>query len=80
MNFEVNGDLLQACSRFFWFTGERKYLDWALRLGDYYLCGTNHPTRDLPKLSLGDHSCEVINGLSELYAACATAAPLASEQ
>ncbi len=75
LNFEVNGDLLQACSRFFWFTGERKYLDWALRLGDYYLCGTNHPTRDLPKLSLGDHSCEVINGLSELYAACATAAP-----
>ena len=75
LNFEVNGDLLQACSRLFWFTGERTYLDWAIRLGDYYLCGSNHPTRDLGKLSLGDHSCEVINGLSELYVACAHAAP-----
>lgn len=74
-NFEVNGDLLQACSRLFWFTGERRYLDWAIRLGDYYLCGTNHPTRDLASLQLGDHSCEVLNGLSELYAACAHAAP-----
>jgi hypothetical protein len=75
LNFEVNGDLLQACSRLYWFTGERKYLDWAIRLGDYYLLGTNHPTRDLGTLSLGDHSCEVINGLSELYVACAHAAP-----
>jgi len=75
LNFEVNGDLLQTCSRLFWFTGERKYLDWAIRLGDYYLCGTNHPTRDMKDLMLGDHSCEVINGLSELYVACAHAAP-----
>lgn len=75
LNFEVNGDLLQACSRLFWFTGERKYLDWAIRLGDYYLLGTNHPTRDMTELRLGDHSCEVINGLSELYVACAHAAP-----
>ena len=75
LNFEVNGDLLQACSRLYWFTGERKYLDWAIRLGDYYLLGNQHPTRDLQMLNLGDHSCEVINGLSELYVACATAAP-----
>ena len=75
LNFEVNGDLLQASSRLYWFTGDRKYLDWAIRLGDYYLCGTNHPTRDLKTLSLGDHSCEVINGLSELYVACAFSAP-----
>jgi len=74
LNFEVNGDLLQACSRLYWFTGDRKYLDWAIRLGDYYLCGTNHPTRDMQTLCLGDHSCEVINGLSELYVACAYAA------
>ncbi len=78
-NFEVNGDLLQACSRLYWFTAERKYLDWAIRLGDYYLLGTNHPTRDLPDLQLGDHSCEVINGLSELYVACAHAAPAKRE-
>ncbi|MFZ2642478.1 MAG: hypothetical protein WA117_15895 [Verrucomicrobiia bacterium] len=75
LNFEVNGDLLQACARLYWFTGERKYLDWATRLGDYYLCGTNHPTRDMKELALGDHSCEVINGLSELYVACAHVAP-----
>jgi len=74
-NFEVNGDLLQASSRLYWFTGDRKYLDWAIRLGDYYLLGNQHPTRDLKDLSLGDHSCEVINGLSELYVACKYAAP-----
>ena len=75
LNFEVDGDLLQACARLYWFTGQRKYLDWAVRLGDYYLCGTHHPTRDMEELSLSDHSCEVINGLSELYVACAYAAP-----
>jgi len=73
-NFEVNGDLLQACSRLFWFSGDRKYLDWAMRLGDYYLLGKNHPTRDMEELRLSDHSCEVINGLSELYVAVAHAA------
>ena len=66
-NFEVNGDLLQACSRFYWFTGEIKYLDWAIRLGDYYLLGQNHPTRNRSELRLLDHGCEVVNGLSELY-------------
>jgi hypothetical protein len=75
LNFEVNGDLLQACSRLYWFTGDRKYLEWAIRLGDYYLLGDHHPTRDMPELQLGDHSCEVINGLSELYLACHFAAP-----
>ncbi len=75
LNFEVNGDLLQACSRVYWFTGQRKYLEWATRLGDYYLLGTNHPTRDLKQLRLIDHGCEVINGLTELYVAVAHAAP-----
>jgi len=79
LNFEVNGDLLQACARLFWFTGDRKYLDWAIRLGDYYLLGDHHPTRDAEDLKLGDHSCEVINGLSELYVACAHAAPAKRE-
>jgi hypothetical protein len=74
-NFEVNGDLLQACSRLYWATGQRKYLEWGARIGDWYLLGTNHPTRDLTKLSLGDHSCEVINGLSELYVAVASGWP-----
>ena len=80
LNIEVNGDLLQACSRIYWLTGDRKYLDWATRLGDYFLLGTNHPTRDLNQLRLGDHGCEVINGLSELYVAVAHAAPKKGQQ
>lgn len=79
LNIEVNGDLLQACSRLYWFTGEPKYLDWAIRLGDYFLLGTNHPTRHLRQLRLGDHGCEVINGLSELYVAVAHARPAKRE-
>lgn len=69
LNIEVNGDMLQAGARVFWFTGDKKYLDWTLRLGDYFLLGTNHPTRDFKQLRLRDHGCEVINGLAELYAA-----------
>ncbi|MEX1048023.1 MAG: hypothetical protein WED15_00740 [Akkermansiaceae bacterium] len=74
-NFEVNGDLLQVCSRLYWFTGEREYLNWAVRIGDYFLLGNNHPTRDADSLTLGDHSCEVINGLSELYLAVSKVMP-----
>ncbi len=75
LNFEVNGDLLQAGARLYWFTGDPKYLDWTLRLGDYYLLGTNHPTRHLKELRLRDHGCEVINGLTELYLAARSARP-----
>jgi hypothetical protein len=67
-NPEVNGDMLQALSRIFWFTGDRKYLDWAQRLGDYYLLGKNHPTKDFSVLRLRDHGCEIVSGLCELYA------------
>ncbi len=74
-HFEVCGDLLQANSRLYGFTGDRKYLDWAIRLGDYFLLGSNHPTRDLNRLRLIDHGCEVINGLTELYVATAHALP-----
>ena len=75
LNFEVCGDLLQASARLYWFTGERKYLDWAIRIGDYFLLGTNHPTRDMKQLRLCDHGCEVVNGLTELYVAVAHALP-----
>lgn len=68
-NFEVNGDLLQSCSRLYWFTADRKYFDWAVRLGDYYLLGTNHPTRNRTELRLRDHGGEMVNGLTELYVA-----------
>jgi hypothetical protein len=65
---EVNGDMLQALSRVFWFTGDNKYLEWAKRLGDYYLLGENHPTRNFRVLRLRDHGCEIVSGLCELYA------------
>ena len=68
-NPEVNGDMLQALSRIYWITGEKKYLDLAIRLGDYYLLGNNHPTRNFKVLRLRDHGCEIVSGLCELYAA-----------
>ncbi|MBI5833622.1 MAG: hypothetical protein HZB16_15080 [Armatimonadetes bacterium] len=77
---EVNGDLMQSCARLYWFTGQGKFLDWGIRLGDYYLLGDHHPSRDLAQLRFADHDCEVINGLSELYLACAYARPAKREQ
>jgi len=65
---EVNGDLLQALSRVYWFTGDKKYLDWAVRLGDYYLLANYHPTRNETRIRLRDHGCEIVSGLCELYA------------
>lgn len=67
-NPEVNGDMLQSLSRTYWITGNKKYLDYAVRLGDYYLLGRNHPTRDFRELRLRDHGCEIVSGLCELYA------------
>jgi hypothetical protein len=66
---EVNGDMLQSLSRIYWITGDRKYLDAAIRIGDYYLLGNNHPTRNFRVLRLRDHGCEIVSGLCELYAA-----------
>ena len=74
-NVEVNGEMLQALSRIYWMTGEKKYLDWALRLGDYYLLDQHHPTRDRDYLRLRDHGCEIVSGLCELYAAVNFALP-----
>jgi hypothetical protein len=74
-NFEVNGEMLQVLSRVYWMTGDEKYLDWAIRLGDYYLLGDHHPTRVVQQLSLDDHGCEAISGLCELYATTHFARP-----
>jgi hypothetical protein len=63
---EVNGEMLQTLSRVYWMTGDQKYLDWAINIGDYYLLGE----RDLSQieyLRIRDHGCEIIGGLSELY-------------
>ena len=69
---EVNGDLLQALARVYWLTGrDEKYLRWGCRLADYYLLppGRHHPSRDFHVLRMRDHGCEIVTGLSELYAA-----------
>ena len=73
-NVEVNGEMLQTLSRVYWMTGDKKYLDWAVRLGDYYLLGDHHPTR-AGRLRLRDHGCEIVSGLCELYAAVHFAMP-----
>jgi hypothetical protein len=65
---EVNGDMLQSLSRIYWITGDKKYLTLAIRIGDYYLLGDNHPTRNFKVLRLRDHGCEIVSGLCELYA------------
>jgi len=75
LNVEINGEQLQVLSRLYWITGEQKYLDWAIRLGDYYLLGENHPTRDFEALRLNDHGCEIVSGLCELYASVHFAQP-----
>lgn len=60
-NVEINGEQIQALARLFTMTGERKYLEWAERLADYYLLrGKYVPTR------LRDHGCEIIGGLGLL--------------
>lgn len=74
-NPEVNGEMLQVLARAYWMTGERRYLDYALRLGDYYLLGGHHPTRDFETLRLRDHGNEIVSGLTELYAALRYAQP-----
>lgn len=65
---EVNGDMLQSLSRIYWITGNKKYLELAERIGDYYLLGNNHPTANFKVLRLRDHGCEIVSGLCELYA------------
>lgn len=72
---EVNGEMLQTLSRIYWMTGDRKYLEWAIRLGDYYLLDKHHPTRDEKFLRLRDHGCEIVSGLCELYATVHFAMP-----
>jgi hypothetical protein len=74
-NVEINGEMLQTLSRVYWMTGQERYLEWALRLGDYHLLGDHHPTRDLSSLRLRDHGCEIVSGLCELYACAHFARP-----
>jgi hypothetical protein len=72
---EVNGELLQVLSRMYWMTGDETLLNWAISIGDHYLLGDHHPTRNLKYLRLRDHGCELISGLCELYATVHFAKP-----
>jgi len=67
---EVNGEMMQLLSRLRFMTGKEAYLDMACRIADYYLLGDHHPTRNASQLKLRDHGCELISGLTEVYAAC----------
>jgi hypothetical protein len=60
-------------------TGNQKYLDWATRIGDYYLLGGRDLTQ-LEYLRIRDHGCEIIGGLSELYVTLSFANPEKREQ
>ena len=62
---EVNGELLQILARVYWMTGEEKYLDWAVQIGEHFL-GDAFPL-DSHYLRLRDHGCEIVSGLCELY-------------
>ncbi|MBW7989150.1 MAG: hypothetical protein FVQ84_03915 [Planctomycetes bacterium] len=74
-NIEVNGELLQLLPRLYSMTLERKYLDWAHRLADYYLL----PGKFVPS-RLSDHGCEIIGGLGLLFTVDITASPEKAEQ
>ncbi len=69
-NIEVNGEMMQVLSRLCFRCDSDTYLDMACRIADYYLLGDHHPTRDATRLQLRDHNCELISGLTEVYAAC----------
>ena len=58
---EVDGEQLQALVRLYTMTGERKFLTWAERLGDYYL-----KRDDFVPPHLRDHGCEIVGGLGLL--------------
>jgi len=74
-NVEVNGEQLQALTRLYTMTGEKKFLTWAERLGDYYLAkGDFVPSR------LRDHGCEIIGGLGLLLGVESNVNPAKAEE
>lgn len=62
-NLEVNGDHLQSLARLFTMTGDRRYLEWAERIAEYYF-----ETANYRPVQLRDHACEMIGGFALLYA------------
>lgn len=75
--WELPGNLIQTLNRLYWITGEERFLDYALRYGDYFI-GTepaSYPERISSPPPVHDHGGEHIPGLLELYANCAFARP-----
>ncbi|MGI8782563.1 MAG: hypothetical protein ACR2L2_02790 [Acidobacteriota bacterium] len=78
---ELNGDVLQVLARLATMTGDRRFLEWARRIGDAYIEEVLPGNQGLPssrwdfekhtgdqRLRLRDHGNEIIVGLSLLYA------------
>ena len=79
-NIEVHGEMLQALPRLYFMTGNEKYLQWALRLGNHYLTGEGYPGLFQNNLRLRDHGCEIISGLCELYCCVSSDRPELKEK
>lgn len=65
---EINGEMLQTLSRVYWMTKDEKYLNWAIKIADYYLLDNPGKILENKRFRLRDHGCEIIGGLSEIYA------------
>ncbi|MCC6489840.1 MAG: hypothetical protein IT364_20290 [Candidatus Hydrogenedentes bacterium] len=77
---EVNGELLQALARLAFLTRDPKYIDQAVRIGDFYFLEVIPKSNGLPAhlwdleqgkpksdvFVLSDHGNEIVGGLSEL--------------
>jgi hypothetical protein len=78
---ELNGDVLQSLVRLAPMTGDRRYLEWAERIGDAYVEGVLPRNHGLPgytwdfvkndgpdRMRLRDHGNEIVVGLTLLHA------------
>jgi hypothetical protein len=78
---EVNGEMLQVLCRLYWMTGRKDYLEFSRRIGDAYCFEVLPGNHGVPahywdfsnhtgdgRLHLRDHGCEIISGLTLLYA------------
>jgi hypothetical protein len=78
---ELNGDVLQTLVRLAVMTGDRRFLEWAERIGDAYVQDVLPYNHDLPgytwdfqkhegpdRMRLRDHGNEMVVGLSLLHA------------
>ncbi len=62
---EPVGNMLQTLTRLYAFSGKQRYLLAAEELADVALA---HPEKTLGTVSFRDHGCELVPGLSELFA------------